>query len=226
MAKPIRVQIRAIRDEFEHVPEGLLRHVERVLEEAVALAGHWDLDPERVSLAVWGHDLFRAHKPGDQLRLAHEAGIDVAPDEEKYPVLLHGPIAGAVLRARFGVTDEDALAAVSSHTSGLPAMPLIAKVLLIADKVEARKRKRTPVMAEVRRLARRDLDTALLCWADWKWIDERRSGWESSSAHWLARGAWVREHHLDAGLPGRGPDIDEDSTVAEAIVPDPCPSNP
>lgn len=84
-------------------------------------------------------------------------------------------------------------------------MPIIAKIILLADKVERRKRKRTPVMAEIRRLARRDLDAALLCWADWKWIDEREHGWQSHPAHWATRIGWVRDHHADAPQPQRTP---------------------
>ena len=121
-----------------------------------------------------------------------KSGAEIAPEDEREPVLLHGPIAAIVLRERFGVTDDDALAAVRDHTLGLGEMPLIAKVILIADKVEARKRKRTPVMAEIRKLARHDLDAALLCWADWKWVEERTNGWNSHPTHWLARQRWVQ----------------------------------
>ena len=50
-----------------------------------------------------------------------------------------------------------------------------------------------------RELARRDLELALLCWADWKWAQERQNGWATHPAHWKARTEWVRAHHLDLG---------------------------
>jgi HD superfamily phosphohydrolase YqeK len=112
-------------------------------------------------------------------------------------VLLHGPIAAAVLRARFGITDDEALAAVRDHTLGHAAMPMISKVILLADKFEARKRKRTPVMKQVRQLARRDLDLALLCWSDWKWVEERANDWLTHSTSWEARVVWLGEHHAE-----------------------------
>ena len=83
---------------------------------------------------------------------------------------------------------------------------MIAKVILLADKFEKRKRDRTPVMKAIRRLAWRDLDTALLCWADWKWVQERENGWQSHPAGWAARLHWVAEHHAEMGLPAREPD--------------------
>ena len=203
MSADIRSQIEAVRTEFASRPAGLTQHVRRVLVEALDLAGRYDVDPDRTELAVWGHDLFRAYKPQELLTLAHECGIPIQPPDAAEPVLLHGPIAAVVLRERFMVDDEDALAAIRDHTLGLGEMPLIAKILLIADKVERNKRNRRPLMKLIRRAARRDLDLALLCWADWKWVEEREHGWNSHPQHWGARVQWVREHHADARTPAR-----------------------
>jgi predicted HD superfamily hydrolase involved in NAD metabolism len=197
----IAAQLAAVQAEYTRLPDGLRQHVERVAAEARDLAACWDLDPARVELAAWGHDLFRAHPPAEQLRLAAECGVPVTETDRLEPVLLHGPIAAVVLRERFGVTDDEALAAVRDHTLGAADMPLIAKVILLADKFEPRKRKRDPLLGAIRRLARRDLDTALLCWADWKWVEERTHGWPSHPAHWHARRRWVEEHHLDRAMP-------------------------
>lgn len=204
----IAAQIAAVRAELETRPEGLVRHVERVLVEALDLAARWDVDPERVELATWGHDLFRSFSPDEQLRLAIEAGLPVVDADRAEPVLLHGPVAAVVLRDRFGVLDDEALAAVRDHTLGGRDMPMIAKVILLADKFEERKRKRTPVMREIRRLAWRDLDLALLCWADWKWVDEMEHGWVTHPDHWGARIQWVEEHHREVALPVRTADFD------------------
>jgi predicted HD superfamily hydrolase involved in NAD metabolism len=203
VATTIEDQIAAVRAELGTRPGGLIRHVERVLAEALHIGGCYDVDPARVELAVWGHDLFRAHSAEGQLGLARECGIAMDETEERLPVLLHGPIAAAVLRDRFGLTDNEVLAAVRDHTSGISEMSMLAKVILVADKVEEHKRESTPLMADIRWLARTDLDLALLCWADWKWVDERRQGYESHAAHWEARTAWVAAHHADVGMPGR-----------------------
>lgn len=198
MSSDLATQVEAVRAELASRPAGLVRHTERVLREALDLAARWDLDLARVELAAWGHDLFRAHAPGELLRLAREARLAITPADEASPVMLHGPLAAVTLRERFAVSDEDVLAAVRDHTAGAAAMPIIARVLLVADKIEKRKRARRPAMADIRRAARRDLDLALLCWADWKWVEEREHGWDSYPAHWTARQEWVRQHHLDA----------------------------
>ncbi len=209
MSQDIRSQIAALQTAFEDRPEGLLRHVQRVLIEAKDLAGRYDLDPARVELATWGHDLFRSFPPEAQLRLAEEAGLTIEDADRADPVLLHGPIAAVTLRQRFAVTDEEALSAVRDHTLGAAEMPMIAKVILLADKFEKRKRDRTPVMKEIRKLAWRDLDLALLCWADWKWIQERANNWQSHPLSWQARRRWVSEHHAEIALPAREPEATE-----------------
>jgi predicted HD superfamily hydrolase involved in NAD metabolism len=205
----IAAQLEAVRAEMRLRPPGLVRHVERVVAEALDLAARWDLDPERVALAGYGHDLFRAVPPAEQLELARRCAVVITPDDERAPVMLHGPIAAAALRRDFAVIDGEVLTAVAAHTAGLAEMPLIAKVILVADKVERRKRARAPQLPDIRRLARRDLDLALLCWADWKWVDERERGWGAYAPHWEARLRWVAEHHAELGLRRRDPSGDD-----------------
>ncbi len=213
-------QIAAVREALRERPRGLIRHVERVLDEALPLARAWNADPERVELAVWGHDLFRSEPPDGQLRLAAEVGVEIDADARDYPILLHGPIAAVVLRERFGVADEEALLAVRDHTSGLARMSLLAKVLLISDKIEKKKRRRAPQLAAVRRLARRDLDTAILCWADWRWTAEARDRYRTQEAHWRARRHWVEEHHHDIAMPARvSPQAFAAAARREGLVP-------
>ena len=203
MTHDLAAQIDTVRAEFSSRPEGLQRHVERVLVEALDLALRYDVDPERARLATWGHDLFRASPPSALLVLAREAGVAIEPADEAQPVLLHGPIGAVVMRERFAVTDAEVLAAIRDHTLGLAEMSILAKIVLLADKVETRKRRRTPIMKAIRRLAWRDLDLALLCWADWKWVEERSHDWASAPKHWEARQRWVAEHHEDIGLSAK-----------------------
>ena len=196
-------QLERLREEMATRPAGLVRHVERVASEAVRLARSWDVDPLRAELAAWGHDLFRALPAEEQLRMAEELGVPISEDDRVSPIVLHGPIAAFVLRERFGIADEDVLQAVAAHTLGLERMTILAKIILIADKVEEVKRRRDWPMRLIRDVALRDLDLALLCWADWKWVEERRHGWRSHAQHWRARREWVAEHHLDRPQPPR-----------------------
>jgi predicted HD superfamily hydrolase involved in NAD metabolism len=215
MAAPLPERLAAVQAEMRTRPAGLIAHVERVEAEALALAATWDLDPQRMTLAVWGHDLFRHAPAAQQLTLAEEAGVAISTADRQAPIVLHGPTAAAVLEARFSVRDAEVLGAVREHTLGSPSMTLLGKVLLLADKFESVKRERDPHLVMIREAARRDLDLALLCWADFKWVEERSNEWDSHPGHWGARLAWVREHHADAAMPARVDDAVFETAATE-----------
>lgn len=219
---PLSAQIASVREEMKSRPDGLVRHTKRVLEESLDLAKRWCVDPERVELATWAHDLFRAHKPADLLAMCWERQIPVSQEEEDSPMLLHGPVAAHALREEFGVTDDEVLAAVRDHTLGAPQMSLIGKIVLLADKFEENKRERTPIMKAIRVAARRDLDLALYAWADWRWVENRTRDLASPPVFWEARMAWLPEHHRE--LNRTHPDRIEDDgwfAAADAIEPPP-----
>lgn len=201
MTNDLSRHLAAIQEEMTSRPKGLQEHTRRVAKEAIALAAFWDVDPARVELASWIHDLFRHLPREEQLRQAREVGIEPTPDDEVDPIVLHGPSAARAARYRFGISDDEVLQAVAAHTLGIPQMPQVAKILLLADKVEPAKRKKRPAMKAIRKLARRDLDLALLCWSDWSWYQARENGWVMHPESWQARDAWVREHHIDRGGP-------------------------
>lgn len=189
--------IATVRAEMERRPHGLVEHAQRVVREARPLARRWGVDPRRAELAAWGHDLFRGHSDAELVDLAARMDIPIGAADRDSPVLLHGPIAAVVMERDLGVEDEDVLVAVRDHTFGAADASGVARVLLLADKFETHKRKKDRQLAKIREGARHDIDSALLAWADWKWVKERTSGWQSHPAHWQARREWVRHHHLD-----------------------------
>lgn len=200
MESDIPAQIRAVGEALEDLPPRLCSHIRRVATEADDLARLWGVDRARMELAVLGHDLFRAVPEDEQVALARSVGVRVQKADRVSPIVLHGATAATVLRDRFGVSDSDVLDGIKQHTLGAAKMSTISKILLLADKIERRKRRRDPGMKDIRKLARRDLDLALLCWADWKWVQERQNGWEPHPSHWRARKNWVRQHHREIGL--------------------------
>jgi len=75
-------------------------------------------------------------------------GIAVNPVEEEAPILLHGPIAAAILSRDYGIDDADVLAVARYHT-----------------------------LARVRQLADRDLDAAILEYLNQHLLEASRRGW-------------------------------------------------
>lgn len=203
MAKDIATLIANVQREMESRPQKLQEHCRRVAEEAVALAAYYDVDPQRVELASWSHDLFRHLPPEEQVRQARDFRVPVSEDDLASPIVLHGPIAAWLMREKLGITDDEVVEAVASHTLGLPEMTMVGKILLLADKFEPRKRDRRPWLKPIRILARRDLDLSLLCWSDHNWVEARGEGWPVHGGSWVARSRWVAEHHAELRMPGR-----------------------
>ena len=153
--------IAALEREIGALPPGLRDHVLRVVEEARRLARLHGVDEERATVAALGHDLMRGHAPAELLRHAEMSGLVVSAVERSQPVLLHGPLSARAMNERFGVSDADALAAASHHTTARAGMSALERLIFVADKIEPEKAAADPALARARELATDSLDAAL-----------------------------------------------------------------
>jgi len=158
--------VEELREAVWRLPQGLVRHIEGVVAEARRLARLHGVDPERVMLAAWGHDIARAMSDQELLKAAQEYGLSLLPVEAAVPILVHGAVGAKILSRQFGIADEDVLEAVRCHTTGCPAMSPLAKVVFVADKIEPGKVQHNALLAAVRTLALDDLDRATLEYLD------------------------------------------------------------
>ena len=110
----------------------------------------FSLDPGLGYLAGIAHDLGKPLGDGMQIKFAKKYGGPLSRTEKEKPALLHGRAAAVFLRDFFGVNDEDVLQAVALHTLGGEEMCPLAKVIYVADKLEAAREKIDPAF---RRLA-------------------------------------------------------------------------
>ena len=70
------------------------------------------------------------------MRRLAEKSYKVEQWELVKPAILHGKAGAVILRERFGITDREFLEAVSCHTTGMPGMSDLAKIVYIADYIE------------------------------------------------------------------------------------------
>jgi predicted HD superfamily hydrolase involved in NAD metabolism len=172
-----RVAFDSLKREVEGMPAGLRRHIEGVVGEARRLARLHGVDEERAALAALGHDVARAVPPSDLPRVAAEHGLEPSEIERAEPILLHGPVGALILAGRYGIEDEDVLAAARYHTTGRAGMSPVEKVVFVADKIEEGKVREQPELAAVRQAAERDLDEAILAYLDVHTARAVRRGW-------------------------------------------------
>ena len=151
------------------------RHTEGVIYTAVRLAERYGADPEKAEIAALFHDACKNLDIEEMNTLVEEYQLgDYYIDK---PQLAHSKLAAAILKAKFGVEDEDILNAVSYHTTGRADMSLLEKSIFVSDATEPN---RTYDDAErLNALAFSDLDQAVKCWSG------RCRSWEIPDAIWI-----------------------------------------
>jgi predicted HD superfamily hydrolase involved in NAD metabolism len=167
-----------LREAVAALPEGLREHIRRVEEEAVRLAALHGVDEGRARLAALGHDLVR-HETGPRLlQLAAAYGLTPDDIERASPILVHGPVAAAMLLRDYAVDDSELVAGVDCHTTARTGMTALEKVLFVADKIEPHKLAREAALAEVKEAAETDLDAAVLRYLDYNLAQSIRRRWQ------------------------------------------------
>lgn len=134
-------------------------HVQGVEEEAAALALRWGENEADARTAAILHDITKQESLENQLILCEKYGILPDELERTSPALLHAKTGAAVAKAEFGVSSR-VEEAIRWHTTGRAGMNVLEKIIYLADMIEPTRR--FPGVEELRRLARVDLDEALL----------------------------------------------------------------
>jgi predicted HD superfamily hydrolase involved in NAD metabolism len=159
------------------VPAGLAEHVVRVVDESLRLAAFHGVDTQAVRIAALGHDLLRALNDDRILGIAADQSYATEDADRMDPVLLHGPLAVAILREQYNVVDADILGAVAYHTTAHAGMTPLQKLIFLADKIEPEKRARNDALDRVAELAETDLDAAMLVYLNIMLEQAVEAGW-------------------------------------------------
>lgn len=124
---------------------------------ASCMAFMFNEDPLRCELAGLLHDCAKCHENDELIRLCHEDGIVLSPEEIRAPQVIHAKYGSYLAKVRFGINDEDILKAIKHHTTGSVNMGTLEKIIFVADYIEPL-RNEASYLKEIRKLAFRDLD--------------------------------------------------------------------
>ena len=111
-------------------------HCARVAAMSKRLADKWKLNSELAELAGWVHDCAKPLNPEqlDQMGIDRPEGSDAT--FEHFPAIWHSHVGPAVANSVFEITDPDILAAIRTHTTGLPGMSPFSLAIFVADYCE------------------------------------------------------------------------------------------
>jgi predicted HD superfamily hydrolase involved in NAD metabolism len=149
MAGTTSEQLSRVMARVTELPERLQAHIERVRILGAELSPLFGADPERVDLALAGHDLYRAASDEEILGIADRRGIVPGTLEIEQPLLLHGPLAAIWMADEGRISDKEVLEAVQHHTTFASGLGPLAATVFIADKIDPSKVERRPWLSIV-----------------------------------------------------------------------------
>ena len=137
------------------------QHTLGVRQEAVRLADKYGLPMQKASLAGMLHDCAKGMTAREMEAIARKHSL--MPDESMLSsgALMHGPVGAYLAKKQFGVTDEEVLNAIRSHTVGRPGMTMLELCIFVADATEPN-REDYEGLQEIRALAEISLPAAAL----------------------------------------------------------------
>ncbi len=145
----------------ERLREHRALHTFCVRDEAVSLAKRFSADEEKAALAALLHDITKQIPLEEHLALCKKFHITPDAMQKESTALLHSVTAEAVAFYHLGIDDNEILSAIRYHTTGCADMTLLMKIIYLADCIE-QSREDYPGLAQIRSLAKENLDKAVL----------------------------------------------------------------
>ncbi len=126
-----------------------------------ALAMRYGASMEDALIAGLLHDCAKCLTDDKLLSICEKHGLIITAAEKKQLFLLHSKAGACLAEHKYGITNQDILNAIRSHTTGRPEMSLLEKIVFVADYIEPG-RKEAANLSDIRKLAFEDLDRTVL----------------------------------------------------------------
>ncbi len=136
--------------------------------EAKELAALHGGDLYRAELAGLIHDCAKDIPYDEVFKVCERFGYEPDETELKNPGLIHAPLGAVMIKALFGIDDEEICRAVKRHTVADKGMTKLDKIIYLADMTEPSRNYRE--VCELRALSRENLDKAFLKALDYSLI--------------------------------------------------------
>ena len=117
----------------DHLSEKRFYHSKCVMERCEEIALKLKFDVEIAKKVGIAHDIGKELSPEEKKEYCKRNGIEIDEMEQKNPTLLHAKIGADIAKKIFGFNESMCLA-IKAHTTGLPDMDLLAKILFIGDR--------------------------------------------------------------------------------------------
>lgn len=144
-------------------------HCQLVGDEAGKIAALFGIDTRSAANAGYLHDISGVFPNDQRIRVARELGIEVLPEEETFPMIVHQKISKAMARDIFGIEEEPILDAVGCHTTLRAKATPLDKVLFVADKIVWDQSGQPPYLDRLLKALDVSLDDAAFAYISYLW---------------------------------------------------------
>jgi predicted HD superfamily hydrolase involved in NAD metabolism len=169
-----RIQVDATKFLAQHGNTQTAGHSAQVAAEARRLAQRFGVAEAQAETAGWLHDISAVIPNQERPGLARAWGLEVLPEEEAAPMIIHQKLSAVMAHEIFGVVDEAVLSAIGCHTTLKANGSRLDKVVFVADKIRWDQAGKPPYLADILAALERSLDEAAFCYLDYLWRRRER----------------------------------------------------
>lgn len=144
-------------------------HSTRVAAEAKRIADRFRENTRAAEAAGWLHDISAVFPAEQRTRVARELGVEVLPEEDAFPMIIHQKLSAVMAGEIFAITDRAVLSAIGCHTTLKANSSRLDKVLFIADKIKWDGEGEPPFLEGVLAELERSLGHAAFYYIDYLW---------------------------------------------------------
>ncbi|NDI34094.1 bis(5'-nucleosyl)-tetraphosphatase (symmetrical) YqeK [Chengkuizengella sediminis] len=152
----------------------IAEHSIRVAAEAKKLALQFNVNPEAAEIAGLLHDISGIFPNHERIEVAKQLSIDILPEEEKFPLIIHQKISRVMAKEIFKINDPFILDAIGCHTTLCANSTSLDKVLFVADKIEWDQTGKPPYIHQLLTQMEKSLEHAAFSYIKFLW-DQRDS---------------------------------------------------
>ena len=126
-------------------------------------------DPKGAEYAGYLHDISAVFPNDIRISIARQLGIEVLPEEEIFPMIIHQKLSKAMAKDLFEISNLEILNAVGCHTTLRRQATLLDKVLFVADKIEWDQSGKPPYLKEILGGIQKSLTRASYAYIHYLW---------------------------------------------------------
>ncbi|MCR8845884.1 bis(5'-nucleosyl)-tetraphosphatase (symmetrical) YqeK [Paenibacillus sp. SC116] len=145
------------------------QHCLDVADEARKIALQYGVDPDTAVYSGYLHDISAVIPNDERIAVANKLGIEVLPEEETFPMIIHQKLSRQMAIDLFKVDDHQIIDAAGCHTTLRASPTELDKVLFVADKIAWDQPGNPPYLNEIKQALEQSLDAACFSYIDYLW---------------------------------------------------------